>query len=627
MSDCVNHLLCYGKGADTVYLQTNTPLRPAVTAHNELSTEANILLAGGFTSIFPDAPYPLSPTLQINGDLSSFTPEQLTAIGQAELIRANGQTFRSYLIEPDHRVAVFGANAVSLGEFTEKYGGILHLEPILLKEHDERFLTAHELEITYNKGRYVINFLVKQPIDRTSCVYCGNCGPVCPEQCLSEHLFLDFTQCTFCNACVKSCPVQAIDLHAVERHEVLVPAIILLEHTALNLSSRINKDKIFTHNQLEDLFATMYAAQVDEVVLWLEQTCQYRARLGIGCDACISACCHDAITRDHNGITIDHLQCVECGECLAVCPTGPLQYGRFTDAQFIEYFSNISLSDQTTIVLGKEKDLHRFWWKNHDTHFEETLFVEYPQTSALTAMHLLFLFALGTARICIIAGNTTSKALQQQIQLTETVLAALFGTAPPLLVTHHDELAPVITAPATAQPRYPLYHDFSFAGRREKLADILLFFCKQGKEKQVRLTGGATSFFGELLFDTEKCTLCNACVGECKIKALTAQSSTFSILHQPVLCVQCASCVELCPEDALILKPGLTLTASFFEKNKQAQAEPVHCLQCGKVFGTRQSLARVMAVLTQKNLWDSQDDLLQYCDTCRVVRLFEAQNK
>jgi ferredoxin len=626
MSDCVNHLLCYGKGADTVYLQTSIPLRPASSVPNTLPANAHILLAGGFTSILTDPPFPVSPTLQLNGDLSSFTPEQLTAIGQAELIRANAQTFRSYLIEPDHRVAVFGADAESLAKFVDKYGGILHLEPILLTEYDSRFLTAQDLEITYNRARYSINFMVRQAINRTNCTYCGNCGPACPEHCLSEHLFLDFTRCTLCKACEENCPEQAIDLHAVEHHEVLVPAIVLLEQTSLNLSSRIQKDKIFSHGQLEDLFTTMYAAQVDEVVLWQEKICQYRARLGIGCDACITTCYHKAITRDHNGITIDHLQCTECGECLSVCPTGALQYGRFTDAQFIEYFSNIALSVQTTIVLGREEDLHRFWWENRNTQFEQTLFVEYPQPSALSGMHLLFLFALGVARV-IIVSHTTTKNLQQQVQLSDAVLAALFGNAPPLLITQLDALAETIKTPAKSLPRYPLYHDFSFAGRREKLADILLFFCQQGKKKQVRLTGGATTFFGELAFDTDKCTLCNACVGECKAEALTAQSSTFSILHKPVLCVQCASCVELCPEDALTLKPGLTLAASFFENNKQAQAEPVHCLQCGKIFGTRQSLARVISVLTRKNLWDSQDDLLQYCDTCRVVRLFEAQNK
>jgi ferredoxin len=91
--------------------------------------------------------------------------------------------------------------------------------------------------------------------------------------------------------------------------------------------------------------------------------------------------------------------------------------------------------------------------------------------------------------------------------------------------------------------------------------------------------------------------------------------------------VQCGTCVDLCPEQALQLVPGLVLDTVFFKKTLLARAEPVKCRQCGKVFGTRQSLAKVMAVLAQKNILDSEEDLLNYCDTCRVVQLFESKDR
>jgi len=628
MSKYVNHLLCYGKGADTVYQQNAEHLRLDSASPDTVLPESSILLTGGFTTILTDSPYPVSPTLQLNGDLAAFNENEMAAIGRAELIRANSQSYRSYILEPDLRVAVLSTDSVALNAFIERYGSILHLEPLLIKEYAPGITTAQELDIRYSNGRYNCSFMVKQPVDHDACTYCGKCGPSCPENCLSEHLFLDFSQCTLCKACENACPEQAIDLHTVEKHDLVVPALLLLSGTEINFSSRINKEKIFSEKNLEHLFDTIYAAQVDEVITWNQDICQYSGRLGIGCDVCVSACEHQALTRDHNGITIHHTHCTECGDCLAGCPTGALQYTRFTDVEFIEYFSNITLQPGTTIVIGCEHDLHKFWWKNTNRSFANTLFLEYPVTSALSSMHLFFLFALGAARICILQHQEDIPALlQQQTNLVHSVLSALFGEEERIHILQPESLTKALSRPLQKKSLYPLYHDFSFTNRREKIAHILSFLCRQSKKKQVRLTGAPVAQFGNIHFDTDKCTLCNACVGECRISALTADSNNFAIHHKPVLCVQCGSCVELCPEDAITLQPGLSLSPTFFEEKKQAQAEPVHCIECGKVFGTKQSLTRVMTVLTKKNLWDSQNDLLSYCDTCRVVKIFEAHNK
>ncbi len=626
MSKYVNHLLCYGNGAETVYQQVPaSKCQVAASSTASANSTNTTLLAGGFNSIHSDATYPVSPAFKLNGDLASLDDQAMAALGRAELLRANSLSFRSYTIEPDPRVTVLSANKKSLHNFTERYGNILNLSPLLLQGYDPDFSTAQELDLSFNNDRYTCTFIVKQPVNRDICTYCGSCGPACPEQCLSEQLFLDFSKCTLCNACQTACPELAIDLHAVERRKLTVPSVLLLSGTEVNFSSRINKERIFTEEQVDALFDTIYAAQVDEVVTCQPSICQYSGRLGIGCDICLAACKHRAISRGQNGIALDHKKCTECGACLASCPTGALQYARFPDAAFVEYFRNISLQVGTTIVLGCEKDLHKFWWQNTPKKFKNTLFLEYPQTSALSSMHLLFLFAQGAARICLLSPDEDSSSpLHLQVTLTETVLNALFEENNRILFRRPGNLAEILDKPEKESPVLPLYPDYSFTNRREKAAHILAFLCRQSEKQQVRLTGAPTAQFGDIVLDTEKCTLCNACVGECRIAALTADSEKFSIHHKPILCVQCGSCVELCPEEALTMQPGLSLSPLFFEKNEKAQAEPVHCKKCGKIFGTRQSLEKVMSVLTQKNLWDSQNDLLDYCDTCRVVKLFEA---
>jgi ferredoxin len=91
--------------------------------------------------------------------------------------------------------------------------------------------------------------------------------------------------------------------------------------------------------------------------------------------------------------------------------------------------------------------------------------------------------------------------------------------------------------------------------------------------------------------------------------------------------VQCGSCIAICPEGALGAKPGLLLQPFFFKDQELSRAEPATCRECGKIFGTRKSLEKVLAVLTSQNKWDAKDDLLYYCDQCRVTKLFESNDR
>lgn len=43
-----------------------------------------------------------------------------------------------------------------------------------------------------------------------------------------------------------------------------------------------------------------------------------------GCKACVHSCLEEAITWQPNGITIDRVRCLSCGNCLSVCPSGTL---------------------------------------------------------------------------------------------------------------------------------------------------------------------------------------------------------------------------------------------------------------------------------------------------------------
>ena len=105
----------------------------------------SVLLAGGFSSIAPESRFPLSPTLQLNNDLAILSTEQLSAIAKAELKRNNAMNYRSYTVESNNRVCVIGDNIEQLNNFLDTYGGVLDIEPLLIKGSHPEIPTVTEL--------------------------------------------------------------------------------------------------------------------------------------------------------------------------------------------------------------------------------------------------------------------------------------------------------------------------------------------------------------------------------------------------------------------------------------------------------------------------------------------------
>ena len=118
-------------------------------------------------------------------------------------------------------------------------------------------------------------------------------------------------------------------------------------------------------------------------------------------------------------------------------------------------------------------------------------------------------------------------------------------------------------------------------------------------------------------------TGCKACLGSCKIESLSADNATYSLCWNGSLCVGCQSCVEACPEEALTYRGGAVLTADYFRPVEVSRADPMVCEGCGKVFGTKKSFEKVIAILAAKQQTPAEH--LHYCEDCRVVKLLEDQ--
>jgi ferredoxin len=130
--------------------------------------------------------------------------------------------------------------------------------------------------------------------------------------------------------------------------------------------------------------------------------------------------------------------------------------------------------------------------------------------------------------------------------------------------------------------------------------------------------------FGSLDIKTAGCTLCLSCVSVCPTHALSDNAERPMLRFAESLCVQCGLCAATCPEDVITLKPQIDFIAWKAPPRVLKEEEPFHCVECGKPFGTRASLERVIEKLQNRH-WmfagtagQSRVRVLMMCEDCRV---------
>ncbi len=580
-----------------------------------------ILIAGGFSATAPGCGVPLSATLQLNHSLATWSDGELSAIAQAELLRKKKVNYRSYTLETDNRVCVVGDSARQLEKFLDTYGGVLEIEPLLVKGYHPDIPTVTELNIDNHGQKCQLEFQLRSPINFELCTYCGDCGPACPEQCISENLLIHYDICTFCKECEKVCEAKAIDVHSVLNKVAEVPALIILGELRVALPAGF--ENVFYEKNLPDYFATLYPCQIDEVVTCNNALCQCSGNHGGGCDLCLSSCPHGAIVQDSKGVTVDSFKCTECGACVAACPTGALQNQRFNDSSFTDYFADVTIPQDGTVIIGDEKKLHGLWWQQQGKRRENVLFLQYDTVESLSLFHFMFLLSQGARRIVLLQSEDQQygrAVYEKQLGLANELLSRLYDIEDAVVSVSLPGFASVM-AVSPAGSFGSVQKSLRFINRRHSLAASLEVLVKNsGREVTIRPEGFLP--FATVRCNTELCTQCLACLNDCRIGAMRADQQQLTLNHLAAMCVGCGLCVAICPENALTLSPECTLNGDFFTPTELAKAEPMACKRCGKVFGTKKSFDRVMAILSQKETVDTSH--FEYCDTCRVVKLFES---
>jgi ferredoxin len=143
----------------------------------------------------------------------------------------------------------------------------------------------------------------------------------------------------------------------------------------------------------------------------------------------------------------------------------------------------------------------------------------------------------------------------------------------------------------------------------------------------IALPAGAP--FGAVEVDAKSCTLCLACVSACPTGALLDDPERPMLRFVEDACVQCGLCKATCPEKVITLKPQLDFRAATLPARVLNEQEPFCCIRCGKPFGVKSTIERVVATLAGKH-WmyqgaDRRLDAIKMCADCRVIALTEAE--
>lgn len=371
-----------------------------------------------------------------------------------------------------------------------------------------------------------------------------------------------------------------------------------------------------------------------------ETTCAHARNTRIGCRNCLDNCPTGALASNGDIIAVDAAVCGGCGNCSAVCPTGAISYDYPARNDLIRRIQILAKTfrraggDKPVLLLHDER--HGRPLINMMARFGRGLpanVLPLSVYSVFQAGHdlLAAAFTSGVTHIAILAPPDKPHdlpALETQTTLTEAFISALgIGPGRISILTENDPDIAEEALYALAPSAIVEARTFAPLGAKREIARAALSALNAAApapQQVVALPEGAP--YGRLIVDTKNCTLCLSCVGACPPGALTADADHPRLLFTEQACVQCGLCVTTCPEKVITLEPRYDFTKAVLEPRVIKEEEPFNCISCGRPFGTKSSIERIITKLEGHHSMfqgKAQTDLIRMCDNCRVITLAE----
>ena len=375
-----------------------------------------------------------------------------------------------------------------------------------------------------------------------------------------------------------------------------------------------------------------------------EDLCAHSRSKIVGCHRCLDLCPTGAIAPAGDHVVIDAQICAGCGQCAAACPTGAAAYALPPADTLLRKLRALlsayrEAGGKNAVVLFHDADhggalidaLARFG----DGLPPNVLPLEINEVTqvGLEAIAAAFAYGASAVRFALRAKPRHDVAgLAKTLALSEPILAGV-GFAGARVATIETDDPDALGATLRAIPAMDsAAKSASFAaigGKREVLRLALreMHAVAPAPVDVIALPEGAP--FGAVEVTVEGCTLCLSCVSACPTGALSDDPERPTLRFAEDACVQCGLCKATCPEKVIALKPQLDFRAATAMSRVIKQEPPFECIRCGKPFGVRSSVERVVAKLEGKH-WMFKDskprlDVIKMCEDCRVVVMAEQQ--
>ena len=349
-----------------------------------------------------------------------------------------------------------------------------------------------------------------------------------------------------------------------------------------------------------------------------------------GCRRCLDLCPADAIAEAGAKVAVDPYLCQGGGACASACPSGALRYtvpavdtlvARLRTV--LEAYRDAGGEHPLVLLYGAEAGAE--WLAGQAAELPGHVIPMVLEEAAGAGLEAwLALLALGAAAVTVLVDprvpDTVATEIERQRVLATALLDGL-GLPPRLVRTWRAGDPPDWACAASAvEPATFAIPDDKRTALRMALDHLHRY--SPLRPAVVPLPAGAP--FGDLQIDPAACTLCMACVGLFPASALSAAGDRPALQFIEQNCVQCALCVNGCPERALRLQPRLLFEIEARRARRVLHQEAAFCcIECGKPFATAAVIARMRERLAGNPMFTG-DGLrrLEMCEDCRVQDLF-----
>jgi ferredoxin len=356
-----------------------------------------------------------------------------------------------------------------------------------------------------------------------------------------------------------------------------------------------------------------------------------------GCTRCLGLCPTGAITPAGDHVAIDANICAGCGQCAAACPTGAASYALPPEDALMRKLRTMLVAyraagGEQAIVLVHD-DPHGAPLIDALARFGDGLPANVlpfavNEITQVGLENIAAAFAYGASGMWLLLRARPRHdvaGLMRTIALADPILMGLGfgdGRIAAIETDDPDQLSAVLRA-IPAMPSAPRPASFQPLGKKR---DILRFALSElhraapAPVDVVALPEGAP--FGAVEIDVGGCTLCLACVSACPTGALRDDPERPMLRFVEDACVQCGLCQATCPEHVITLKPQIDFRAARAPARILKEEKPFCCIRCGKPFGVKSTIERVVAKLEGKH-WmytgaSGRLDVIKMCEDCRV---------